>query len=105
MDKWIEENKKIISEFKPTIGIFEKDQLLPELVNRLKYIKERMEQFVQICDDMPTAIRLDESLRSVLDPKYFDPKSNEPLVGIKYLSDIKMMILESYIKPINRLSS
>lgn len=105
MDAAFVKVKTHIDSFNYEIDTFEKIQLFPEIVDRLIYIRSRMQEFQNICNDEHTALLVDESVRQVVKPEIIKLSVPEPGVGKAYLELTYKMIQESFIEPINKITS
>lgn len=93
--------KKAISDFEPILGTFERELLIPNIIDRLNYIKERLQQLILLCDDPRTQLHISASLEEILHPLDKRDSSKGNVVGKAYLQEIKRQILETYIAPID----
>jgi hypothetical protein len=101
----LSEFKKLINNFKPEIGEFEKKILLPEISGRVDYIYKIFEEFLAIANDSNNALIIDAAVREIADPKKIDINAPEPNVGKNYLRMIQELIKGQYLNPIDTLKA
>ena len=98
--KDLESVKSLIDNFKPRITTFERNILVPEVIDRLTYVVEIMRSLQEITDDPFVALQIDAPLRSLVDERLYELGAPEPRVGVQYLASMKRIIQQEYIDPI-----
>ncbi len=94
---------ELIESFKPKITYFEREILIPSVIDRLKYVAQIFGEFKKLCADTTVATHIDAPLRTLVDPRVFKLGAPEPKVGAHYLSIISNQCEEEFIKPITEL--
>jgi hypothetical protein len=95
--------QKLIEDFKPKVGFFEKEILIPGIEGRLEYILEIFGEFQKICKERDVATHIDAPLRKTVNPELIKLGVPEPKVGEQYLSIIHKQIDDEYVFPIKKL--
>lgn len=92
--------KSLIDNFKPRITTFERNILVPEVIDRLQYVVGIMRSIQEITDDPSVALQIDAPLRSLVDERLYELGAPEPRIGVQYLASMKRIIQQEYIDPI-----
>lgn len=101
--KEVDETRKILEEFKPVVGYYEKEILLPQIKGRLEYLITIFNQFKTVASDQDVATHIDAAIRQVSDEKKIDLKGLEPAVGKAYLGEVSRQVDKEYIEPLEKL--
>ena len=93
----------LIEGFKPKLGYFEKQILVPGMIGRLEYVIEIFKFFQSVCQKTDAALNIDAPLRNLCDPRVFHLGAPEPKVGQQYLTIIERQCEDDFIKPARKI--
>lgn len=97
------EIKALINDFKPEMSDFERLILIPQVFDRVNYIRQIFNEFFLLTNDLDTAFIIDAAVRKVILPEHADLSAPEPIVGVRYLEMVRGLIRSEYLVKIEDL--
>ena len=80
---------------------FEKNYLIPGILDRLKFYQEQFEKIIPICDDPKNGGLMDDAVRKALSSTREEERLVPPELGQAYLRGVKKQVTDIYIADIS----
>lgn len=99
MDELNTVNKKIDS---IELTDFERESLIPMIIDRIRYFLESLQRLLPLCDNQDTALLIDAAVRKVVANPQIDQAAEVPKAGQAYLAGAKESIQTYWIAELSK---